>query len=178
MIALWSKILKAIPKSKIFLKNKELDDLYLKKKIINNFQKNNINSDSIILEGSSPRKELLSSYNKVDIALDPFPYSGGITSFESIWMGVPVLTKKGFKFVSNTTASINHNSAMSDWVANDENEYVKKAIKFSANLELLTEINKSLRQVALESPLFNSTLFAKQLNNAFWDMWNNFILKM
>ena len=93
-------------------------------------------------------------------------------------MGVPVLTKKGFKFVSRTTESIIHNSGMSDWVANDENEYVKKAIQFSANLELLTEINKSLRQVALESPLFNSTLFAKQLNNAFWEMWNNFILKM
>ena len=93
-------------------------------------------------------------------------------------MGVPVLTKKGFKFASRTTESIIHNSGMSDWVANDENEYVKKAIKFSTNLELLTGINKSLRQVALESPLFNSTLFAKQLNNAFWEMWNNFILKM
>ena len=70
------------------------------------------------------------------------------------------------------------NLGMPDWVANDENEYVKKAIKFSTNLELLTKINKSLRQTALESPLFNSTLFAKQLNNAFWEMWNNFILKM
>ena len=93
-------------------------------------------------------------------------------------MGVPVLTKKGFKFVSRTTESIIHNLGMSDWVANDENEYVKKAIKFSTDLELLTEINKNLRRKALKSPLFNSTLFAKQLNNALWDMWNNFILKM
>ena len=93
-------------------------------------------------------------------------------------MGVSVLTKKGFRFVSHTTESINHNSGMSDWVASDENEYAKKAIKFSAELELLTDINKNLRLRALKSPLFNSTLFAKQLNNAFWDMWNNFILKM
>ena len=71
----------------------------------------------------------------------------------------------------------NHNLGMSDWIANDENEYVKKAIKFSTNLELLTEINKNLRRRALESPLFNSELFAKQLNKAFWEMWNNFILK-
>ena len=133
--------------------------------------------NSIILEGSSPRSKLFNSYNRVDIALDPFPYSGGVTSLEVIWMGVPVLTKKGFRFVSHTTECINHNSGMSDWVANDENEYVKKAIKFSANLELLTKINKSLRQVALESPLFNSALFAKQLNNAFWEMWNNYILE-
>ena len=93
-------------------------------------------------------------------------------------MGVPVLTKKGFKFVSRTTESINLNSEMSDWIANDENEYVKKANKFSADLELLTKINKNLRRTALKSPLFNSTFFAKQLNNAFWKIWNNFILKI
>ena len=178
VISLWSKILKSIPKSKIFLKTMELNDAYLKKKIINNFKKNNINSDSIILEGFSPRNELFASYNRVDIALDPFPYSGGVTSFEAIWMGVPVLTKKGSKFVSNTTASINHNSGMSDWIANDENEYVTKAIEYSRNLERLSEIKRNLRQTAVESPLFNSTLFAKQLNNAFWEMWNNFVLKM
>ena len=64
---------------------------------------------------------------------------------------------------------------MSDWVANDENEYVKKAIKFSTNLELLTEINKSLRQAALESPLFNASLFAEQFKDAVWKMWKDFI---
>ena len=178
VISLWSKILIAIPKSKIFLKTKELNNLYLKEKIISKFKENGINLNSIILEEGTSRSKLLNSYNKVDIALDPFPYSGGVTSLEAIWMGVPVLTKRGFKFVSRTTESIIRNSGMPDWVANDENEYVKKAIKFSTNLELLTQINKSLRQVALESPLFNSALFAKQLNNAFWEMWNNFILKM
>jgi predicted O-linked N-acetylglucosamine transferase (SPINDLY family) len=178
VISLWSKILKSIPKSKIFLKTKQLNNSYLKEKIISKFKENGINLNSIILEEGTSRSKLLNSYNKVDIALDPFPYSGGVTSLEAIWMGVPVLTKKGFKFASRTTESIIHNSGMSDWVANDENEYVKKAIKFSTNLELLTGINKSLRQVALESPLFNSTLFAKQLNNAFWEMWNNFILKV
>ena len=170
----WSKILKSIPKSKIFLKNKQLEDTYLKEKIISKFKENGINLNSIILEGSSPRSELLNSYNKVDIALDPFPYSGGVTSLEAIWMGVPVLTKKGFRFISHTTESINHNLGMSDWIANDENEYVKKAIKFSTDHELLTKINKNLRRTALKSPLFNSTLFAKQLNNAFWEMWNNY----
>ena len=177
VISLWSRILKAIPKSKIFLKTMQLSDPYVKEKIINNFKKNNINSNSLILEESSPRNELLATYNKVDIALDPFPYSGGTTSFEATWMSTPVLTKKGNTFVSRTTGSINHNCGMSDWIANDENEYVKKAIKFSTNLEQLSEIKKSLRQTALESPLFNSSLFAKQLNSALWKMWNNFISK-
>ena len=177
VIFLWSQILKSIPKSKIFLKTKQLNDSYLKEKIISKFKENGTSLNSIILEGSSSRSQLLNNYNKVDIALDPFPYSGGVTSLEAIWMGVPVLTKKGFRFVSHVTESINHNSGMSDWIADDEVEYVKKAIKFSANLELLIKIKKNLRQTAIESPLFNSALFAKQLNNAFWEMWNNFILK-
>ena len=91
---------------------------------------------------------------------------------------IRTIHKKGFRFVSHTTESINHNSGMSDWVANDENEYVKKAIKFSTDLELLAEINKDLRRTALKSPLFNSTLFAEHLNKALWEMWNNSTLKM
>ena len=161
----------------MFLKNKALNDSYFKKKIISDFKKNNISSDALILEGGSSRNELLASYNKVDIALDPFPYSGGVTSFEAIWMGVPVLTKKGSKFVSHVTESINHNVNMSDWIASDENEYVKKAIEFSANLQQLSEIKKNLRKTALESPAFNASLFAEQLNTAVWKMWNNYISK-
>jgi len=145
--------------------------------IISDFKKNNISSDALILEGGSSRNELLTSYNKVDIALDPFPYSGGVTSFEAIWMGVPVLTKKGFKFISRMTESINHNVNMSNWIANDEDEYIKKAIEFSKNLKQLSDIKKNLRKTALESPAFNASLFAEQLNTAVWKMWNNYISK-
>jgi len=176
VIFLWSKILKSIPKSKIFLKTKQLKNLYLKDKIISEFKKNDIDLNSIILEEASSRRQLLNSYNNIDIALDPFPYSGGVTSLEAIWMGVPVLTKKGSRFVSHTTESINYNSGMKDWVAVDENEYLKKAIQFSNDLDHLKSIKKNLRQKALGSPLFNSSLFANQLSDAFWKMWKNFIV--
>ena len=178
VISLWSRILKAIPKSKIFLKTKALNNLYLKKKIISNFEKNNINSNSVILEGNSPYKESLASYNKVDIALDSFPFSGCITTFEAIWMGVPVLTKKGNAFVSRQTESINYNIGMSDWIAKDNDEYVSKATQFALNLEKLTEIRVNLRKKALDSPAFNTSLFAEHFNNALWKMWNNFISKI
>ena len=175
VIALWSKILKAIPKSKIFLKTQELNNLYKKEMIISNFKKNDINIESIILEGSSPRKEFLSSYNKIDIALDSFPYSGNATSFEAIWMGVPVLTKRGSSFISHSTESINHNSGMSDWIANDEEEYVTKAIKFSSDIRKLSEIKENLRKVALDSILFKGEIFSEHFNEAIWKMWNNYI---
>ena len=83
-----------------------------------------------------------------------------------------------FEFTLHSAGKILSKQDVIDWVASDENEYVKKAIEFSADPEMLTDINKNLRRRALKSPLFNSALFAKQLNNVFWDMWNNFILKM
>jgi len=176
VIFLWSKILKAVPKSKIFLKSGVFSDPHFKKLIIKNFEKNNINKNSIILEGNSFRKEYLDSYNKIDIALDPFPWSGGISTFEAIWMGVPVLTKKGFKrFVSHQTESINHNSDMSDWIAENENEYLEKAIKFSSNINELVKIRKNLRKKTLNLPAFNGILFANELNKALLKIWENFI---
>ena len=176
VVFLWSKILKAVPKSKIFLKSHVLNDSYFKKLIINDFEKNNINADSIILEGRSTRKEYLACYNKIDIALDPFPWSGGISTWEAIWMGVPVLTKKGYKrFVSHQTESINYNAEMSDWIAKDENEYLDKAIKFASNINLLAKIRRNLRKKTLKLPVFNSTLFAKEFNIALWKIWDNFI---
>jgi len=177
VISLWSKILREIPKSKIFLKNKGFNNEFTKKIVISKFKKNGINPDSIILEGASPRHKLLDTYNKIDIVLDPFPYSGGTTSFESTWMGTPTLTKKGLQFISRCTESINRNLGMSDWIANDNNDYVLKAVKFSANLEKLSEIKMNLRKIALKSPLFDSTLFAEQFKEALWKMWNNFIQK-
>jgi len=174
VIILWSQILGKIPKSKIFLKNKSLDSEFIKKLIIDKFKKNKINPDSVILEGGSSRRKLLDTYNKVDIVLDPFPYSGGTTSFESTWMSTPTLTKKGLQFISKSTESINHNLGMSDWIANDENDYVLKAIKFSENIKQLSEIKKSLRNKALKSSLFDATLFAEQFKDAMWKIWNNF----
>ena len=119
----------------------------------------------------------MASYNKVDIALDPFPFSGCITTFEAIWMGVPVLTKKGNTFVSRQTESINYNIGMSDWIAKDNDEYIIKATQFASNLEKLAEIRVNLRKKALNSPAFNASLFAEHFNNKLWEMWNNFISK-
>ena len=174
VICLWSKIIKAVPKSKIFFKSAPLDNLNMRKKLIDNFKKYNIDSNSIILEGKSARYQSLESYNKVDIALDPFPYSGAITTFEAMWMGVPVLTKKGSKFVSRQTESINNNSNMSDWVAENEEDYYKKAIKFASDIKYLSKVKANLRNKVLSSPSFNSSLFAKQFDEMLWKLWNDF----
>ena len=100
VIKLWSTLLKKIPKSKLFLKYRSLNIDFYKNSIVNKFYDFGINQNQLILEGSSPREDLLKTYNRIDISLDPFPYSGGTTNFESIWMGVPILVLKGKKFIS------------------------------------------------------------------------------
>jgi len=173
----WAKILYTVPDSRLILKNGMFRYKLLKEKIIYLFKKHHINIDRLILEGDSPRKELLENYNKIDIALDPFPYSGGTTSMEAIWMEVPVLTKKGSTFISRSTESINYNCGLSNWVAIDENEYIAKAIEFSGNLELLSETKKNLKRRAHNSPLFNASLFAEHFKDNVWQIWKKYINK-
>ena len=99
---------------------------------------------------------------KIDLALDTFPYNGVTTSFEAIWMGVPVLTLKGFNPNSRTGESINRNLNMSYLIADNKEEYVQKAVEFSNNLKKVIEIRKNIFDKALESNLFNSKQFSKE----------------
>ena len=86
----------------------------------------------------------------------------------------PVLTKTGHKFVSRSTASVNYNLGMSDWICKNEEDYIRKAIKFSSNIKQLNQIKKNLRKKAISSPLFNAKLFSDVLDDALWKMWKNF----
>ena len=175
VIKLWSKLLQKIPKSKLFLKYRNLNIDYYKNSIINKFHDNGISQDRLILEGSSPREDLLKTYNKIDISLDPFPYSGGTTSFESIWMGVPVLVLKGKKFISKCGESINHNLQMVDWIAEDEKDFISKAINICSDYKKLSDLRVNLRQRALNSPVFDAEKFAKNFHDALWKMWKIFL---
>ena len=173
VIKLWSKILLAIPKSKLFLKNKDLDHKKTVNDIIDRFEKNNISKEKLIFEGKSKtRKELLETYNKIDIALDPFPFQGNTTSIEAIWMGVPVMVLKGDRFIFHFGESINSNLNMNDWIAENKEDYVSKAIKFSSNLKELSNIRSSLRNQALQSPVFNPINFSNYFDKMLWEFWN------
>ena len=170
-IRVWSKILKSLQKSKILLKTPELDNIEIKEEILKKFKENNINLNKIILEGGSSRDKLLESYNKIDIALDSFPYSGGTTSFEAVWMGVPIITKEGKKFVSRSTGSININLGMQEWIASSNDEYIRKAISFASKTNELLNIKKNLREKSVLSPIFNHKLFAKNFEATMWKIW-------
>jgi len=177
VIELWSKILLAIPNSKILIKNRDLEDQKIAQNFIERFKKQKIDENRLILRGKSKtRKELLLTYNEIDIALDPFPFQGNTSTCESIWMGVPVITLKGDRYLFHFGESINANLNMYDWVANNPDEYVSKAMKFSSNINQLSEIRKRLRQTMLESPVCDAVRFATHFDKLLWDTWKKFSL--
>ncbi len=178
VIALWSKILLSISNSKLLLKNRDLDNQKVVNETFARFEKHNVKKDRLILKGkSNTRKELLETYNEIDIALDPFPFQGNTSTEEAVWMGVPVVTLKGNRYLFHFGESLNYNLDMKDWIAKNEKDYVFKTLKFSSNIDELSKIRRNLRQKALQSPVFDAPRFTKHFSKMLWDMWNNFCKK-
>ena len=159
VVSTWSKILKKSNNSKLVLKtsSKRLATKRLKEL----FKKNDV-LDSIQFIGKVPElKDHLDNYNEIDIALDTFPYNGVTTSFEAIWMGVPVLTMAGYNFNSRCGESINKNLNMEQLIAKDEDDYIKKVVHLMNNTDEYVNIRKSIFLNAINSPLFDTEDYAK-----------------
>jgi len=163
VINVWANILDNCPNSKLIIKNSQLDNSFSKDILIQKFKKNNILEDRLILDGNSSREDTLKKYNLIDIALDPFPWNGGTTSFELSWMCVPLLTLSGDRFVARCGESINKNLHMNDWIAYNTKDYISKALKYSNNFNLLNDARSHLRASSRKSALFDSTNFSKDL---------------
>ncbi len=159
VISCWAKILKSIKNSKLIIKcpsNKQ-QLIRIKKSL-----KEKHISDSVIFHTSfDNKKDHLDLYKKVDVALDTFPYNGVTTSFEAIWMGVPVLTMSGYNFNSRCGESINKNLNMKELIAKNDEEYISKAVDLSNNKEKYFNLRKSIFENAIKSPLFNGKKFAE-----------------
>lgn len=162
VVQVWSSILKASKPSKLILKSSAKVDLdYLKLM----FKESGV-LDSVVIFEKKKLENHFQLYNNVDIALDTFPYNGVTTSFEAILMGVPVLTMKGFNFNSRCGESINKNLGLNDFIAENEYDYVNKALELSKDKSRLIEIRNSLHENAKFSPLFNKQKFSIEFFNA------------
>jgi protein O-GlcNAc transferase len=171
VISLWIKILAAIPSSCLLLKSSQLNSLSIQSKIIKQFTTAGINPERITCEGAESREKYFVAYQRIDIALDPFPFSGGTVTMETLWMGVPVLTLQGGSLVSRQGVGILMNAGLSNWVAIDKDEYLAKAIDFASDLDQLTMIRSGLREKVLSSPLFDAKQFAKDFEQALRIIW-------
>jgi len=171
VINVWSKILNSNKKNKIIIKSENFQNNEFKNYVNNLFFKNKVLPSQLILESSwlPNRKDVLQDYNKVDIALDTFPYNGMTTSFEALSMNVPVLTKTGDSFFSKCGESININFSMEDWISKNNDDYINKAIKYSTDLNFLKSAKLKLKNNK-NNKVFNIKCFADDFANALIDI--------
>lgn len=179
VISLWSKILKSIPDSKLLLKSAGFDNNEVRKKLFKQFETQNIREDRIILSGKmESTRDHLMLYNKVDIGLDTFPYNGTTTTYEALWMGVPVITLKGDCHRARVGTSILCNVKLSEWVAENEDEYIAIAKKMASETALLDTLRKRMRMQMKESPLMNTAGFTQQLERKLGEIWATWCRKV
>lgn len=172
VVALWARVLQAVPDSRLFLKTKQLKEAGVRQYLAERFAAHGIEARRLALEGTVPdRTEHLASYRRMDIALDPFPYSGITTSIEGLWMGVPLLTLAGQDFLSRQGVGLLANAGLPGWIAADPDDYVMRAAAHAADLAGLSELRKGLRQRVLVSPLFDGPRFARHFEAALRAMW-------
>ncbi len=161
----------------LLLKATQFKEPLVRQRIGERFAACGIAPERLMLEGSAPRVDYLAAYQRMDIALDPFPYTGGTTSVEGLWMGVPVLTLSGDLFLSRQGVGLLMNAGLPEWIASDADDYVAKAVAQAGDLQRLAMLRQQLRQLVLSSPLFDATGFAQHFETALSGMWTAFLQK-
>lgn len=177
VVRAWVQVLQAVPGSVLLLKADQLNDPVECQRMLDRFAEQGIEARRLQLQGRSPRADYLAAYHQIDIALDPFPYTGGTTSAESLWMGVPVLTLAGERMIARQGVGLMMNAGLPDWVASDLDDYVTKAAAHAADLPSLASLRAGLRQQVLTSPLFDAARFAHHFEAAMHGMWQHWIAR-
>lgn len=171
VIACWSRILHAIPDARLFLKARPLADEGVRTSLLQRFAVHGIGEERLLLESVSAGPAYFKAYQRVDMALDPFPFPGGATTVDGLWMGVPVLTLKGRRFIGHQGETILRNAGLDDWVSENIDDYVDKAIRFAADPAALSALRAGLREQSLRSPIYDAGRFAGNLQSALRGMW-------
>ncbi|WP_206950688.1 O-linked N-acetylglucosamine transferase, SPINDLY family protein [Trinickia acidisoli] len=171
VVAIWSRILHAVPGARLFLKAQQLADDAQCAATLERFAAHGIAPDRLLMEGPSPRAEYLAAYRRVDISLSPFPYPGGTTTAESLWMGVPVLCRHGDRFLGHLCESVLQSVDLGDWIALDDDDYVAKAVAFANEWQALAALRGTLRARVSGSSLCRPDRFARTLEEQFEAMW-------
>lgn len=173
----WSDILNAVPKSRLYLKGGPFGSESLRQSTIEILASHGIEADRILMEGQSGHFELLDSYNNIDIALDPWPYSGGLTTCEAMLMGVPVITLPGPTFAGRHSATHLVNAGMPELVVATWSEYQARAIELASDLQSLSTIRDHLRHILLQSVVCDGAKFSRHLADALRAIWQRYCQK-
>lgn len=168
-LAAWARIMQRLPRSRLVL----VANVGPKpeQRLRDAFAGHGIEASRITFVGRQGGADYFRLYHRVDLMLDPFPYTGLYTTADSLWMGVPVVTLEGSTYVTRQAASLLNRVGLHDLIARTPDEYVAKAIRLAQNLPQLKELRTTLRERLSRSPLMNPERFARQLEEAYRWMW-------
>jgi len=175
VIALWSQVLKAVPDSRLLLKHLQLGHAVTRDTVLKQFGANGIAPDRLDLHAKLPKREdHLALYGTVDIALDPFPFNGCTTTFEALWMGVPVIALRGQTHVARVGASILTHLGHPELLAENAEDYIKIAVDLAGDAQRRTKYRAELRDAIKASPLGDTDGFARKIEASYQTMWAKF----
>jgi protein O-GlcNAc transferase len=167
---LWAEILRAVPRSRLIVHahpGSHIDSVRAR------FAKNNVAPDRVESLPQLHWSEYMQAYNRIDISLDPFPWGGGITTCDALWMGVPVVTLAGRTAVGRGGVSILSNIGLKELIARSPDQYVQIAVELANDVSRLADLRQTLRQKMHKSPLMDAPRFARNIEAAYRQMWRS-----
>jgi protein O-GlcNAc transferase len=171
VVAVWAKILHSVPTARFVMKYRGLGDQTINKRFLDLFASNGVGPQRLDLLPWSSYSDYLETYHQVDLALDPFPFSGSTITCESLWMGVPVITCPGDTFASRHGLSHLSNVGLVETIAWDRDEYVDLAVSLAGDQPRLAALRSGLRERMTASPLCDGKRFAANLTVILQDVW-------
>ncbi|MEZ0367977.1 MAG: hypothetical protein ACAI44_02695 [Candidatus Sericytochromatia bacterium] len=178
VVALWARVLKALPESKLWLKTPEFNDPLARTSYLERFAQFGVDEARLRLEGQGSEPHMAYFYSQIDIALDPFPAQGGVTTCEALWMGVPVVSLqhpdwRARSCSANILTLIGHH----DWPAMSEEAYLQRVLEWATDPDFLRLQRQALRHLLLNSEICNGPGFAREVEAAYRWMWTEARLK-
>lgn len=157
VVRVWAQVLHACPGSRLLIKTKDLADPFCKGRVTGWFDALGVGPERLVLQRADAK--FLDTYGDIDIALDPFPFGGGATTCDALWMGVPVITMPGSRTAGRLTCSILNTMGKGAWIANSKDEYVQKAAALAHDTQALSTIRAHLREHMQQSRLMRADQF-------------------
>lgn len=174
VVELWSRILRRLPDAKLLLKTRQLADPETCNRIIYLFAREKIGRNRLVLLPRTHNlQEHLKNYTKVDIALDPFPCTGGTMTAEALWMGTPVITLKGDRFIERMSTSMLRSIGADTLITDSKESYVHRVIQLALNPKERQQWHLTLRHRLMHSDLLDARHLVHTLEEAFLHMLDN-----
>jgi predicted O-linked N-acetylglucosamine transferase (SPINDLY family) len=174
VLRVWKQVLAALPRSRLRFQHNQLSTSHGKDYLLQCLKNAGISQNRVVLCGGLSYDKYLAAHAEVDIILDTFPYTGGTTTCEALWMGVPTLTLSGSTMLKRQGSSLLTAAGLSDWIAHNEEDYIAKAVRFAGDIDTLAGLRSQLRQKVVASPLFDGLRFAQNFENALHSMWHRY----